>query len=109
MDLVGAGVTAGCMALSAGAAWIIKQTRTSKDVESVTTGLMNLRDNHEKRLDGHDDDLRRIESEFVSRRELDEKLKLWFDPMQRQLEQHTRLLEFAVFGKMPEPPSPTKS
>lgn len=100
MDLGAAATVAACVGTAA-VTWLIATVKQGKDVEFVNTTLSL----HTNRLDQHQDKLEEIQRDFVSRREFDEKLKLYFDPLTRQMDQQTRMLEFAVFGKIPDPQS----
>jgi Skp family chaperone for outer membrane proteins len=93
------------MALGGVITWAVRATRTSKDAEAVRNNLEEIKDDHEKRLDGHDDELRRINQDFVPRRELSEKLELHLGPINKQLEHQTRMLEYAVMNKKPDAPT----
>ncbi len=105
VDLAGPGITVSAMAIAGAAAWMIRATRTSSDVKAVDRSLEVVKSEHARRLDGHDDDIRRITQDFVPRHELDAKLQLTLDPINRQLEHQRSLLEYAVLGKRPEAPT----
>jgi hypothetical protein len=102
--LVSPAITVGLCAASGITAWIVRATRTSDEARSIKTNLARVETTHDKRLDGHDEEIKLIKSDFVPRRELSEKLELYLAPMQKQMDQQTRLLEFAVLNKRPEIP-----
>jgi hypothetical protein len=97
-------ITIGGMAIAGATAWVVRATRTSSDVKAVDKSLGEVKADHTKRLDGHEEDIKRISAEYVPRHELDDKLQRCLDPINRQLEHQRNLLEFAVMGKRPEMP-----
>jgi hypothetical protein len=103
-DLVGAAAAVGLALAGAGVTWIVKATGTSKDVERVAAAVGGVKTDHGKRLDDHDLEIRRISQDFVPRHELDAKLQMTLDPINKQLDHQRSLLEYAVMGKRPEAP-----
>ncbi|MGP8269122.1 MAG: hypothetical protein ACLQLH_03565 [Terracidiphilus sp.] len=93
------------MAVAGVASWMVRATRTGKEVEAVSMVVEDVKADHEKRLDGHDEEIKRINQDFVPRRELSEKLECYLGPINKQLDHQGRLLEYAVMGKRPEAPN----
>ena len=93
------------MAIAGGTAWVVRVTRTSSEVRAVDGSVKAVEANHGRRLDGHDEDIRRINQDFVPRHELDAKLQMCLEPINKQLDHQRSLLEYAVMGKRPEMPA----
>lgn len=98
--------------VSGGVGWVGRTASMRSHVESQGRLITEIRRDTAKRLDDQAEDLKRIEREFVSRRELEEKLQLYFRPLEMRIDgirdslaQQTRMLEYAVANKAPEWPS----
>lgn len=111
VDLAQVAIEVGAMAISGAAAWIVMATRTGKDVEAVRANLTDVKETQGRRLDGHDLDFADFRSNFISRREFDDRMAAMiretnanYASIKDQLSTQGRWLEFAIFNKKPEQP-----
>ena len=116
VDLIGPSIGAGVVFIAAGLGWVLNSTRrtegTARGVSALGRSLDTVRSDHGKRLDVHDEEILELRTNFVSRREFDEKMEATmcainanYAHIKAQLDQQGRWLEYAVFNKKSAAPS----
>lgn len=98
-------IAAGLVILGGAIAWIVAATRTDAKTVAVQSDFTSLRGDHGKRLDGHDAEIAELRQNYVTRRELDERMSTSMTAINKQLDVHGRWLEYAIFNKKPNQPS----
>ena len=115
VDLIGPAIGAGAVFIAGGLGWLLSATRTTegtaKGVSSLGRSLDNVREEHSKRLDCHDEEIHALQTDYISRREFDEKMvatmaaiNASYSSIKDQLQTHGRWLEYAVFNKKADEP-----
>lgn len=112
IDLVGPAIEAGVFVVGGVIAWTVNATKTSKDAEAVKAKLDDVTATQTKRLDDHAVSIDNLQRNYVSRRELDDKvassmaaINANYANIKEQLTTHGRWLEYAVFNKKPNQPT----
>ena len=115
VDLVGPGIGAAVVFVAGGISWVIASTRQTegaeKGVSSLGRSIDAVREEHTKRLDTHVGEILDLRANYVSRRELDDRMSSSLaainanqENIKQQLAQQGRWLEFAIFNKKVEEP-----
>ena len=115
MDLIGPGIGAMVVITAGAVKWIITSTRetagTETGVSSLGRSLDAVREETAKRLDTHDDEILDLRTNYVSRREFDDRMasslaaiNANYENIKQQLITQGRWLEYAVFNKKADEP-----
>ena len=115
VDLIGPAIGVLGTMVVGGIGWVVASTRqtagTETGVKSLGRSLDAVREEHEKRLDTHDDEILDLRQNYVSRREFDDRMasslaaiNANYENIKQQLITQGRWLEYAVFNKKADEP-----